>query len=96
MLGACAAAADANSAVKPISLDEGDFLRWNSDPFDLDGGSGGSETDPGGCARNSRDHCPLAAVLSVTSRCLLLFRLLYLAVLDGTVSARLSCASDGS
>ena len=33
--------------MKPISFDESEFLRWNSDPFDLDGGDGGSETDPG-------------------------------------------------
>jgi hypothetical protein len=33
--------------VNPIPVDEGGFLRWNADPFDLDGGSGTSETDPG-------------------------------------------------
>lgn len=35
------------STVKPIAVDEGEYLRWNADPFDLDGGSGASETDPG-------------------------------------------------
>ena len=79
------AAADAARAVKPISLDEGEFLRWNSDPFDLDGGSGGSETDPGDCSRMIR---PLPVLLAVTPHSvLLLSRLLHLAVLDGEVRA---------
>ena len=39
------------SAVKPISVDEGAFVRWNADPFDLDGGDGASETDPGESTR---------------------------------------------
>ena len=79
------AAADTARAVKPISLDEGEFLRWNSDPFDLDGGSGGSETDPGDCSRMIR---PLPVLLAVTPHSvLLLSRLLHPAVLDGEVCA---------
>ncbi len=43
-----AAAAGCNTCtVKPIAADEGEYLRWNADPFDLDGGSGTSEADPG-------------------------------------------------
>jgi hypothetical protein len=34
-------------------VDEGAFLRWNADPFDLDGGDGASETDPGECEDGS-------------------------------------------
>ncbi len=74
-------AADATRTVKPISLDEAEFLRWNSDPFDLDGGSGGSETDPGDCARVM---CP-APMLFVAPH--YFTRLLHPAVLDGKVRA---------
>ena len=75
-----AAAADATRAVKPISLDEAEFLRWNSDPFDLDGGSGGSETDPGDCARLMRPAPMLFAVAPHYFT-----RLFHPAVLDGKV-----------
>ena len=77
-----AAAADATRAVKPISLDEAEFLRWNSDPFDLDGGSGGSETDPGDCARVMR---PAPMMFAVAPH--YFTRLLHPAVLDGKVRA---------
>ncbi len=43
--------------VLPVSVDEGAFLRWNADPFDLDGGDGASETDPGASAHLIRGGC---------------------------------------
>ena len=69
------------STVRPIAVDEGEYLRWNADPFDLDGGSGASETDPGDahvtaaihvCRRHlTVSRCPLLLHLTV-SRCPLL------------------------
>ena len=66
------------STVRPIAVDEGEYLRWNADPFDLDGGSGASETDPGdahvtAAIRVCRRHltisrCPLL-LLQATSSC---------------------------
>jgi hypothetical protein len=70
-------------AVKPIAVDEGEFLRWNADPFTLDGGSGTSEADPGdgadlvfGARCTSFPHTTMSFCRG---------RLLYLGLLDGEV-----------
>lgn len=36
----------AQDSLTVLPYDETDVLKWNSDPFQLDGGSGYSETDP--------------------------------------------------
>jgi hypothetical protein len=73
-------------AVKPIATDEGEFLRWNADPFTLDGGSGTSEADPGdGAKRPSHSLRRRAIHLSTYTMSFFRGRLLHLGLLDGEV-----------